>query len=684
MKQFVNRSMLQDTGRRGTISSRDKDCSLSTGHHSSSSDNSNPWTDIKDPNAQDGLLSPYGRVLKWDAAAMQYASLSYEGRATLSWLEDDKSDSKASEASQVKATPMLATIDRRPRQQRKRKACSVVSFVALGHTAEIEFHRLHPPNDDKVQPTCAVCYQWSNHIVAQQHIIDLVRTMNRNSTVYRPNDLGVEDTTVCITGKATFTERQRWRSAYWHYSRNERFKMGKQEDERDTAHGFVWAVWCELPEPQVNTQLQQPLQQPTTADTSCQTLHPTNWGDELQRVYYTSSFTFHTRRKIGGGSSFRVNAQWPWRALVLNEQEFDPPLHLPKPQRHDDLKLLWAEGPLWQREEFGPSKNRLRWNMSFAATLKRAAPSGISERFLLSILQQATIAPNSTRLLGVVDSHAQPTYKALMGLLRQRVDTWLPWCSLPDSSHYEPLTLVYMKHCMTKGIGMENHEVTLGELLERRHIQIKVIPFPIRPSLFGTVRQMGQHAFSAWMGIRFSPEYHVIMYMDADAMPFIHPDTHGQKKLAAGSLQEVIFDRMFGGVSEEGTTTCVNQRMEALEYAVLEQSVATELACVNQLLTNPVELNRTVTYCTGFIGHVIARCDALGMLWIHDNYAKDSLDDLPPGTSYCSDEQDGDDNDKNDNDHMFPPDELVEVHLRSRGRRGYVNRCTCRLNQRGS
>jgi hypothetical protein len=60
--------------------------------------------------------------------------------------------------------------------------------------------------------------------------------------------------------------------------------------------------------------------------------------------------------------------------------------------------------------------------MSFAVTLKRSYAIGIGGRFLLSILQQATIAPGSTRLLGVVDSHTKPTYDALKVMLAKQFE----------------------------------------------------------------------------------------------------------------------------------------------------------------------------------------------------------------------------------------------------------------------
>ncbi|KAL7559040.1 hypothetical protein ACA910_016381 [Epithemia clementina (nom. ined.)] len=167
------------------------------------------------------------------------------------------------------------------------------------------------------------------------------------------------------------------------------------------------------------------------------------------------------------------------------------------------------------------------------------------------------------------------------------------------------------------------------------------------------------------------------MYMDADAIPFIYPKTHGFRQRttqSGGSLQDVIYRRMFAAANP-----CVNQRLEALEYAVKQKAVSSELACANQLLIDPVVLNRTVTYCTKFIGHVLARTDSLGMLWIHDNYASAQLDDLAPGTRVCPDEDDIEDGEGGNGnfDLMFPPDQVVEVHMRSRGRQGQGHRCTC-------
>jgi len=635
-------------------------------------------------------------VLQWDHAAMQYARLSYDGTATLTWLDHGGNQGDEAKNSPLRATPMLATVDRRATLQRNKQACAVASFVAVSHTDELDLFSVNnqthvlPKPEIEMEPSCAVCYQWANHIVAQQQVIELVRFLDRDATVYRPYDLGMEDTTVCVTGKASFAKRQRWRSARWHSLRSKHYHQeGHHEDERDSAHGFVWGLWCELPEA---------LDKKTDGSltTSCASLHPSLWSPELQRVYYTSSFTLQTRKKtidpsqddenkVIGGAQVRVDASWPWRSLVLDERKYDAPPNLPLPRLsattgNTDLNLLWAEGPLWQRQDFGPDMNRLEWNMSFAMTLKRSAPSGIGERFLLSILQQATIAPGSTRLLGVVDSHTNPTFNELVKMLNQPVTTWLPWCQLFNKGQGESkrvpeaLTLVYTKACISRGNPNNKNakkvakDTTLGQLLERRRIKIKLVPYPIRPSLFGTVRQMGQSAYAAWLGLRFSPEYHAILYMDSDAIPFVNPQTHGSEKAQVANkgkkpLQNAIFQRLF-----QEANPCVSQRFEALEYEVVQQSIETELKCANHLLTDPKDLNRTLTYCTKEKGHVLARSDALGMLWIHDNYAEP--EDLPPATRNCV----------QDEELTFPPPLVVEVHLRSRGRkRKALRRCSCKV-----
>jgi hypothetical protein len=147
--------------------------------------------------------------------------------------------------SHLRVTPMMATVDRRQRQQQK-SSCAVASFVALSHSAEWDLFAVQnktlvlPYQDDDYQhvfepPACSVCYQWANHIIAQEQIIQLVRAFqhNRNVTVYRPYDLGMEDTTVCVTGKATFAERQRWRSARWHYFRNRQYYRSNVNNENN-------------------------------------------------------------------------------------------------------------------------------------------------------------------------------------------------------------------------------------------------------------------------------------------------------------------------------------------------------------------------------------------------------------------------------------------------------------------
>lgn len=607
------------------------------------------WTIASHTNRTQSLShSSSSSVLEWDPAAMQYARLSYEGQAHLTWIDSLRGSPKntMTNEEQIKVTPMLGTIDRRSsRQRRNSNSCSTVTWVALSHSSELIFQKLHPPMDqDLIHPTCAVCYQWANPLVAQEQ-----QTMHLLSHNYSVNRL--DDATVCVTGVATFSERQRWQSAHWHMSLHKRYlKRGKPEqDERDSASGFAWSVWCELP----NIVQTATTNGKTMMIPSCEMLHPTSWSDELQRVYLTTSFTMAVRQKQSSGhqSLLRVDATWPWRSLVWDEFQYDPPPLLDLPKNERDLKLLWAEGPLWQGKNL---------------TLQRNAPSGLQTRFLLSILQQASIAPQSTRLLGVIDSQARLTFRALQGLLNTPVVKFLPWCTAEKNDDEEPLALDYGKQCLiplsNKLQDKRKDSLTLGEVLEKRQIQIKVIPFPIRPSLFGTVRQMGQHAFGAWLGVRFSPEYHVLMYIDSDAIPFL-------TKKQSSSLQQAIYNRMF-----RPSLPCVNQRFQALEYAFLSSQppqkslVPTELACIHRLLSDSVVFNRTIKYCTRYQGHVLARCDAMGMMYMHNNYAKSWLGDLPPQTQFCPSQP------FEDSQVLFPTDEIVEIHLRSK-RRG--NRCIC-------
>ena len=717
------------------------------------------------PNASSSLIIPKSMVdavVSWDEAAMEHARLSFEGTAQIIPLDDhDGHESTNNNNNNInhypnylhsdpslRLTPLVATVDRRPHRQTRYSSCGAVSFAALSHSHawdlfQFQNHTHVIPYDDlsHYQPTCSVCWQFANHVRAQDHIIQLVQRIPPNTTVYRPAHGGPEDTTVCLTGHATFTDRQRWRSARWHSYRARRFQAGhEQRDERDSAHGFVWSVWCALPEisQHKNKKQKDPLDNPL----SCASLHPANWHAELQRVYLTTSFTVArklpeapgivaisqlTNETLGDmmmmnnmttitntttnltmtafnetvpapqaeaplsplhstlshrNPRYRMETTWPWRALVMDTRAYDPPVPWTKPTSGKDLKLLWAEGPMWQRQDFDQRANRLQWNMSFAVTLQQSAPSGIGERWLLSMLQQATIAPGSTRLLGVVDSHTKPTYDKLAELLQTPVNHWLPWGETTEpkslSSSRPSLTLQYLKRCLVRNKQDRiPSDLTLGQLFERRRIDIKLIPFPFRPSLLGTVRQMGQAGFAQWLGLRFSPEYHVVLYTDYDAMPVVKPQKHGTILASSAPFQKAIFQRMFQN-DAQGRAPCASQTLKAIEYEVLQQSVDYELQCANVLFLNPQVQNRTSLYCTREMGHVLARSDAMGQLWIHKNYAKTRQDDLPSGVRVCS-------NDAfplggSDVYDMFPPSEVVEVHLRSRGRkRQNLQKCSCRI-----
>ena len=229
------------------------------------------------------------------------------------------------------------------------------------------------------------------------------------------------------------------------------------------------------------------------------------------------------------------------------------------------------------------------------------------------------------------------------------------------------------------------------------------------------------------MGVRYAPDYHVVLYLDDDAIPFVVPrqppgddsvstTTTTTTTSSGGLLQQVIYERMFATASSDNGNhhskklPCVNQQLLALEYAVLDPASPTtttnlsgllaaplasssrrrsqtELACVHQLVNNADLWNDIVQKCTSFVGHIVARSDSLGMLWMHNNYATVPTD-LAPGTRYCPKPEEQEtqpassqqQQEPEEPDWLFPPDQLVELHLRSepRPRRRWTH-CICRL-----
>ena len=369
------------------------------------------------------------QALRLDEQDLVHARLAYEGKAVFSWIRGNmtKAEQKLlgvvsvsqNRSIDIEVTAMLATLDMRPRRWQLNNGCAMTSWVALGQSIVLRFHKERPPSDKFLQPTCSICHVWADHLSAADYARDLKRTFGIGARVFRPLHHRRNDATICLGGKATFAKRQRWNSTNWHRERNHMWSRGKDAipDERDSAHGFVWAVWCQLPntKPGVENNL-----------TSCKALHPSNWNEQLQSVYYTSTFQLPVKFTHGGGA-YRVRSRFPWQSFVMDVEEYRDPIIPPEPKSSKDLAFLWAEGPLWSKQRFkSQPEDIVQFNLSYSITLKKGVPSAIGPRFILSILQQATIAPNSTRIIAVLDSQARASIEGLNKLLELPLSTWFP------------------------------------------------------------------------------------------------------------------------------------------------------------------------------------------------------------------------------------------------------------------
>lgn len=230
----------------------------------------------------------------------------------------------------------------------------------------------------------------------------------------------------------------------------------------------------------------------------------------------------------------------------------------------------------------------------------------------------------------------------------------------PHPLYDNSFALLYTEGCFSRPVTYTpDVSFTLRDLLEFRKVQIRLVPFPLRAELFGTVRQMGQTSFAAWLGLRFGTEFHALMYMDTDGIPFVYPRHYGQD--LSRSFLKVLYARLW-----KGRSPCANQRFDAYEYAVTKRLPRLELRCVREALMNKQEFYNTAEHCTDRPGHLVARTDSLGMLWIHDNYALH--EDMPPHVRMCN----------WSSGYFFPRNLAVEVHLRSDARPEQGSYCQCR------
>lgn len=169
----------------------------------------------------------------------------------------------------------------------------------------------------------------------------------------------------------------------------------------------------------------------------------------------------------------------------------------------------------------------------------------------------------------------------------------------------------------------------------------------------------GQYPFATFLAARFTPDYHVIMFIDGDTAMVEKSQT----------LQSVLYDRFFS----ENSSKCVGHRLRLIEqYVKPEYDNADDvLRCTQDLVSNKAKWDYAMENCHLKEGHIAARTDSIYAFSVHHpdtlpGYLSRGIEDcIVPGNK--------------ENDRYFLKEsEFVQLHLRDRERKP---ECACFVNE---
>ena len=590
-------------------------------------------------------------VLYMDETALKNIQAIYQGASSrIEWSPRSLKDVTPVDEIDVnfQAIPLLATVDRRPIMVQKQLwedeaanagplaaggtllgcAISSTTFVSNLESQYLKHYKEH-------QHTCDVCFQFSNREDMKSFV---------PGVGYEPLQKGQESVgTKCFGGKAILTAR---------------FADWQQKDERFQGYGYPWTVDCTLP---------NGIKELTCREIS-KMENSIGERDDIQNIYYKTRFVLDGWFGIWS-KQFFVHSRWPWRGLMSHDDDrskiaatmsksWDDKTSDFVPDNVEDLKLAHVEGPVYDMTEFEEVRSLK------SMTSDPSSRAGVHFRLVSNLFHLIRNAPGSTHMIAVVDGQANRSYDYLMEMLETKVSVLYKAHAskvFNDKDELRSNKLIPLSKMTDSKLlrSWSGSDMTLAELLRLRRIKIHMVPI-ITPSMaFEKSVCGGQYPFATFLAARFTPDYHVIMFIDGDTAMVEKSQT----------LQSVLYDRFFS----ENSSKCVGHRLRLIEqYVKPEYDNADDvLRCTQDLVSNKAKWDYAMENCHLKEGHIAARTDSIYAFSVHHpdtlpGYLSRGIEDcIVPGNK--------------ENDRYFLKEsEFVQLHLRDRERKP---ECACFVNE---
>ncbi len=602
----------------------------------------------------------FSDVLIFDEHVWANIRATYEGaRSFTEWaLFDDPSIRRRQELhyanntrvlAQFQTLPLQATVDRRPIIVRKQLIEDGKRFQSLtdggkllgcaitGSTFVSDLELLEVKNyvSEDYNPTCAVCFQFSNY---------------PDMASFLPELEFIEQSTLpqkCFAGKATASAK---------------FAAWQQDDPRFKGFGHQWQVDCVLPD--------------GIKELTCREISRMQNGIDLQNDLQIQSISFLTKFQLDGwfrkpGSDddmtdivrpFRINAEWPWAAVTSHDDDrsaiaselstsWNDVNSKFVPSDHHEMTLAHVEGPVFDNSFKSLNSDR-----------DRISKNGSHPQLLASnLFHLIRNAPGSTHMIAVVDSQARRSFNAILALLNTSISELFKEHGnsvFGDESSLYHQDLIPIHKWKSKSLNDSTKGITLSDLLRMRGIKIHMLPIITPPLVFEKTVSGGQYTFTPYLAARYAADYQAMLYVDSDTALIEGSDQR--------TLNEIIYDRFFGPKS----TKCAGHRLRLIEHYIKPEHYNNKamLQCTKNLVLNKKKWRYAMKNCNLKIGHIVGRTDSIYAFNIHH---PDTLPEyLPKGVENCI----------NIGSMNFTPpypleeDEVVQLHLRNRQRKA---ECSC-------
>ena len=603
-------------------------------------------------------------VLVFDEHVWANIRATYEGaRSFTEWaLSDDPSTRRRQELhytnntrdlAQFQTVPLQATVDRRPIIVRKQLiedgkrfrsltdggkllGCSITgsTFVSDLELLEVKNYLTEQQEPEDYNPTCAVCFQFSNY---------------PDMTSFLPELEFIEQSTVpqkCFAGKATASAK---------------FAAWQQGDPRFKGFGHQWQVDCVLPDG---------IKELTCREISRMQNGINDLQNDLQSISFLTKFQLDGWfRKPGSDDDmtdivrpFRINTEWPWAAVTSHDDDrsaiaselstsWNDVNSKFVPSDHHEMTLAHVEGPVFD--------NSLK---SLNSDRDRVSKNGSHPQLLASnLFHLIRVAPGSTHMIAVVDGQARRSYNAILALLNTSISELFKEHGnsvFGDESSLHHQDLIPVHKWKSKPLNDSTKGMTLSDLLRMRGIKIHMLPIITPPLVFEKTVSGGQYTFTPYLAARYAADYQAMLYVDSDTALIEGSDQR--------TLNEIIYDRFFGPKS----TKCAGHRLRLIEQYIKPEHYNNKamLQCTKNLVLNKKKWRYAMENCNLKEGHIVCRTDSIYDFNVHH---PDTVPEyLPKGVENCM---------NIGNMNFTPPypleeDEIVQLHLRNRQRKA---ECSC-------